>query len=333
MKIFLPFKIRDIGGPSSFAKKFQDGLQKRGHEVFFEYRADYDILFLIVQAPFKYLIEAKWNGKKIVQRLDGTHYWSVQGAMYFFLNLKAKIIRHIFANFTVYQSQYSKYCAEKFLGKKTQDPSAIIYNGVDLKLFSPNGEKIDMRDNPKQNIFFTATAFRRENQIVPIIDALKIYSRKFSDNFKFLIAGTFTDDIAYIMQKYADFRNIVFLGKINNEDLPKYERAADVFLFTHSNPPCPNNVIESLACGLSVCGVADGAMSEIIDDGKTGILTPAEGDAFWTPRKYDQKAFADNVHAIVSAQRKFSENARQLAEQRFSLDSMIDAYIEVLEAL
>jgi len=333
MKIFLPFKIKDIGGPSSFAKKFQEGMQKRGHEVFFEHQADYDILFLIVQAPFKYLIEAKRKGKKIVQRLDGTHYWSVQGPMYLLFNLKAKIIRHFFADFTVYQSKYSKYCAEIFLGKKIRDPSAIIYNGVNLDLFSPTGDTINLRDNPEQEIFFTATAFRRENQIVPIIEALKIYGRTFDDNFKFLVAGTFTNNIAYVKNKYENFKNIVFLGKINNGDLPKYERAADVFLFTHSNPPCPNNVIESLACGLPVCGVADGAMPEIINNGKTGLLVPTQGDAFWVPRKYDPGTFADNIHQITSGRERFSANARQSAEQCFSLDSMIDSYAKVLETL
>lgn len=331
MKIFFPFKIRDIGGTTTFAKKFKEGMEQRGHEVFFDYRSDYDVLFMIVQAPFKYLIEAKRKKKRIIQRLDGVHYWSIQGPMYFLFNLKAKIIRHFFCDFTIYQSKYSKYCAEKFLGKKKNDPSAIIYNGVDLNIFSPIGDTINLRDNPKQKIFFTASAFRRENQILPIIEALEIYSKKFDSNFKFLVAGNFTKNITYIQEKYKSFKNIVFLGKINNIDLPKYERTADVFLFTHSNPPCPNNVIESLACGLPICGIADGAMPEIIQDTKIGMLVPATGDAFWLSRKYDTETFAENLDEIIKNQQLFSENARQFAQERFSLDLMIDSYIKVLE--
>lgn len=333
MKIFLPFHVKDIGGTTTFAKKFKEGMTHHGHDVFFKYRPDYDILFCIVQAPFKYLSEAKHRGKKIVQRLDGVHYWSVQGFRYPLLNLKAKIIRHFFADFTIYQSEYSKYSAEKFLGKKLNDPSAIIYNGVDLDLFSPEGEKTDLRDNPEQKIFFTASAFRRENQIVPIFDALKIYSEKYDGNFKFLIAGTFTEDMTHIKEKYKNFKNTLFLGKINNADLPKYEKSADVFLFTHSNPPCPNNVIEAIACGLPVCGIADGAMSEIIRSGHSGLLSPAKGDAFWKERPYDVKAFANNIDTIVRNREMFSRESRRIARERFSLESMLEYYELIFENL
>ena len=71
MKIFVPFEINDVGGPSTFARKFKDGMESNGHTVTFRYTSDYDILLLIVQCPLKYLIDAKKRGKKIVQRLDG----------------------------------------------------------------------------------------------------------------------------------------------------------------------------------------------------------------------------------------------------------------------
>ncbi len=31
MKIFIPFSLKDIGGPSSFVRKFKAGLETRGH--------------------------------------------------------------------------------------------------------------------------------------------------------------------------------------------------------------------------------------------------------------------------------------------------------------
>lgn len=333
MKIFLPFKIKGIGGTATFAAKFKSGMEAHGHRVFFEEPEDYDILFLIVQAPFRYLFDAKNKGKKIVQRLDGTYYWSVAGWKYPLFNLKAWIIRQFFADFTVYQSHYSKYCAEKFLGKKRKDPSEIIYNGVDLNLFSPQGEKQDVRDNPDQQIFFTASAFRREDQITPILEALEIYKRKYTDNFKFLVAGTFSPKISHIPEKWAHFKNIQFIGRIENRDLPTYERAADVFLFTHLNPPCPNNVIEALACGLPICGVADGAMSELIRPKVNGLLITVQGNAFWKERQYSPDSFADNLDNIIKGKVFYNRESRRDAEDRFSLDQMIDKYISILSQL
>lgn len=334
MKIFLPFAITGIGGTATFAKKFQEGMQRRGHEVFFEPQPDYDVLFLIVQAPFKYLIDAKRRGKPIVQRLDGMWYWSVVKWKYPLYNLKAKIIRHIFADFTIYQSEYSKYCAKRFLGKKHQDPSVTIYNGTDLNVFGSQGPtKEHLQDNPQQKLFFTASAFRRKDQIVPIFQILENYRKKYGSNFKLLVAGTFSGEATQIPHTYQGFKEIVFLGKIENKDLPLYERAVDVFLFTHLNPPCPNNIIEALACGLPVCGVADGAMPEIITGGLNGELTPTDGNAFWRQRHYNKELFADNIQKILSHKNVYSINARGVAESRFSLDTMIENYIDALNQL
>lgn len=331
MKIFLPFKIKNIGGTTTFAKKFKEGMERYGHEVFFEYRSDYDIIFMIVQAPFKYLLDAKRRKKKIIQRLDGTYYWSTVGPKYFLYNLKAKIIRHLISDFTIYQSEFSKISARKFLGSKINENSMTIYNGVDLDIFSPLGEKIQLRDNPQQKIFFTASAFRRDEQLIPILDALKIYAKKYDNNFKFIVAGTFTPEVGFILKRYSDFENFQFIGRIDNSFLPKYERSSDVFLFTQLNPPCPNSILEALACGLPICGIADGAMPELVDNGRNGLLASVSGNAFWKKRKYDPETFADNLYHIVINHRSFSEKARQSSLERFSLDKMIGSYIETLE--
>lgn len=333
MKIFLPFTIRGIGGTASFAKKFQAGMAAAGHEVFFEYRPDYDVLFLIVQAPFKYLVEAKRKGKPIVQRLDGTYYWSVAGWKFPLYNLKAAIIRHGFADFTIYQSQYSKYCADRFLGRRVSERSTTIFNGVDTDAFSPMGESVKLMDYPGQTIFFTASAFRREDQILPILQALKAYEKRYGDRYKLVIAGTFTGTVASLPEQLPKYKNVQFLGKIDNAELPKYERAADVFLFTHLNPPCPNNIIEALACGLPVCGVADGAMPELIPDGRGGQLLPTGGDAFWRSRHIDPISFAETLHATLEQRESLSQAARISAMERFSLSQMIKRYTEIISSL
>lgn len=333
MKIFLPFTIRGIGGTATFAKKFQTGMNRAGHEVFLNRPDRYDILLLIVQAPFHYLWDAKKRGRKIIQRLDGTYYWTVASWKFPLFNLKAAIIRHFFADFTVYQSNYSKYSADTFLGRKDQELSALIYNGVDTELFSPIGTKQDLRDTPGQHIFFTASAFRREDQIVPLFEALSLYREKYQSSFKFLIAGSFTGKASHIPERYRHFKEAVFLGKIENADLPAYERAADVFLFSHLNPPCPNNVIEALACGLPVCGMADGAMPEIITPGLDGELAPIEGNGFWKKRNYEPRIFAENLKKITDNQKTYAEAARATAERRFSLETMIKEYTSIINTL
>lgn len=334
MKIFLPFKVQDIGGTSIFATKFKLGMERLRHEVFFEFREDYDILLLIAQAPLKYLIHAKSRKKKIVQRLDGVYYWSVSSWKFPLFNAKATYIRHLFTDFTVYQSAYSKYCVERFLGKKSSEESAVIHNGVDLTIFNPSGRRMrGVKENPQQKIFFIAAAFRREEQIVPIIEAVLFYAKLHDPNVKLLIAGNFTREAINVPEKYRGSPIVRFLGKVKNNDIPAYERVADIFLHTHLNPPCPNNVIEAMACGLPICGVADGSMRELVEEGKNGLLVPTAGDAFWRRRSIDVRALADNMHRIIENKEKYSKESRRIAEERFSLDEMISKYATFLERL
>ena len=333
MKIFLPFQVKDIGGTSTFAKKFQTGMRAHGHEVFFEYRDDYDILFLIVQAPFKYLLEAKKRNIPIIQRLDGCYYFTVSGWKYPLYNLKAAIIRRFFATFTIYQSEYSKYCGEKLLGKKSSSHSEIIYNGVDTDIFSPQGETIDLRDTSDQKIFFTASEFRRRDQIIPILEAIKQYEKKYDSNFKLVIAGSFSRELEEFTEHLSKYPKVQYLGKIPNNDLPKYERSADVFLFTHLNPPCPNNVIEAMACGLPICGVADGAMTEITEQNGNALLLEVIGDAFWKKRDYNPQKFSENINHILQERILFSKKSRALAVNRYSLENMITRYEQAFSSL
>lgn len=333
MRIFIPFHLRDIGGPSTFAKKFKEGMELRGHSVVFEEPEDYDILFLIVQAPFDILMRAKKRKKIIIQRLDGVFYWSVTSWKYPLYNLKALLIRHIFANFTIYQSQYSKYCSEKFLGKKKGEQFQVIYNGVDTDQFSPSGEHTLLRDFPEQKVFFTASEFRRRDQLIPILDALHQYEKKYDGQFKLIIAGSFSRELEGFEKEITQYPKVQYLGKIPNSDLPKYERSADIFLFTHLNPPCPNNVIEAMACGLPICGVADGAMTEITEPDGNAMLLEIIGDAFWRKRDYNSEKFAENINLILQDQNRFSEKSRSLSINHYSLEGMIDHYEKVLSSV
>jgi glycosyltransferase involved in cell wall biosynthesis len=330
MKIFLPFKVKDIGGTSTFARKFKESVEKTGHQVAFEYAPDYDALFLIVQCPLKYVIDAKKRGKKIVQRLDGTYYWSVAGWKFPLMNAKAAYIRHFFTDFTIYQSKYSQACANRFLGKKRNDRHAIIYNGVDLDVFSDLGQKMNLRDNATQKVFFTASVFRRNDQITPIIEGLQQYRKKYDPNVMLYIAGNFVGEVKLLPETLKKLKFVTLLGKLGNSDLPSYERAADMFLFTHLNPPCPNNVIESLACGLPICGVADGAMPEIIQNSENGLLIPSPGTGFWRKRHFDASKFADNLFRIMQNQKQYRQKSRAIAEKRFSLNKMTNKYLEIL---
>lgn len=334
MIIFLPAKIKPTGGSSSFALKLQRGLQSRKHQVVFKFTPRFDLLLVNSLCPLRYLLYAKLTRRPILHRLDGVYYpMSVAHWKYIFYNWPLQIILHFFADAVIYQSQYSKACCDKFLGPNRYIQNYNIYNGVDTRLFSPHGVAMSLRDTPNQPIFISASRFRRPDQILPLIGAFRLYQKQYRAQAKLIIIGDFSDSVANLPSQYASDPSIRFLGPIPNDQLPKYYRAADIFLFTHLNPPCPNNIIEAMACGLPICGIADGAMTEITSPGFNSLLIPASGPGFKQPRHLDLQAFAANLNTIMLHQNNFSGQSRQIATQRFTLQKMIRLYLSALTPL
>lgn len=334
MKIFLPITIRQAGGTSTFARNLQQGLTAREHSVIFTYESVYDVLLASPRCPWSYLIDAKRKGKPIVQRLDGVYYpTTTAGWLYPLHNLPLAAIRHVVADYIVYQSAYSKSCCDQFLGKKYRERYTIIYNGVDITRFSPEGSQEKLRDNQRQHIFITVSRFRRNDQITPLLHVMKEYVKRYEKNAKLIVIGNFTGAVRHIPHKFHNKAGVSFIGIVPHPKLPSYLRAADVFLFSHLNPPCPNNVLEAMACGLPICGVADGAMPELVKANHDGKLLPAQEVAFYQPRHINPVAFAHNMHRVIQNRNHYAKNARQHALERFSLDTMINDYLDVFSSL
>lgn len=330
MIVFLPIKIAPTGGTSSFAKKIQAGLRKHGHEVIFEYQKKYDVLLASPSAPLKYLLDAKHRHKKIIHRLDGVYYpTSVAGWLYPLHNARLALTRNFFADTIIYQSVYSQKSCERFLGK-TSKPAVTIYNGVDTNHFSPQGSKVNLRDTPDQHVFITVSRFRRSDQIVPLIESFNKYQKTQHANSKLVIIGNFIGAVQDIPKQHANNPSLQFLNIVPNGQLPSYLRAADAFLFTHLNPPCPNNVLEAMACGLPICGIADGAMPELVTSGVHGELIPATSDGFYKTRVSNKTAFVQNMVRVIEKKNLFAANCVQRVQEEFNLEKMVKNYLNVL---
>lgn len=331
MKIFLPIHLKKTGGTSRFAQNIQQQAAVNGHQVIFDYQPHYDALLVVVSCPLRYLIDAKRRGKPIIHRLDGTYYKStIAGHLYPLYNMKAKLIQHRFADFTIYQSQYSKYCCDIFLGAPRPEQHRIIYNGVDINHFTPDGTHKNLHDNPQQHVFITWSRFRRPDQILPILAAYQAY-RTEHPNSKLIILGNFADELANIADQ--QIKQVEFIGPIEHRNLPSFARGADLFVISHQNPPCPNNVLEAMALGLPICGVDDGAMSELTTPGLNSELINTSGDSFDKPRDLDTDAFADNMNKIMQNRSAYSLHSRRLAQRRFRLDEMVNNYLAVFESV
>lgn len=329
MIVCIPSRSMRLGGPSVFVQKFRMGLEERSVHVSTDPRQRHDILFVLSSLPFSTIRRSKSQGARVVQRLDSVYYYRVRGILYPLWNYRMKIIRRSLADYVVYQGENCRHVCTVFLGPSRARWS-IIPNGTDLTRYTPLGEKKNLRDAPEQKVILSVGVFRREEMIMPIIRAVDLLYRQ-GLSFKLVIIGTLTDKIKRAVTPFQSHSAICFLGKIPNDELPVYERSAD--LYTFSDVACsPNVLMEALGSGLPVVTFDRGGVAELIDD-SCGAVIPHRRNEFWKIAPFDIAAYARGIERVGRHLQIFQKAARRRAEERCSLDMMVDRYLEVFERI
>jgi L-malate glycosyltransferase len=75
-----------------------------------------------------------------------------------------------------------------------------------------------------------------------------------------------------LVAKYNLSNRITITGRIPRQDVLRYLRGMDVFAFTSLHDGCPNTVLEAMLAGIPIVATRAGAVPELIEDGKHGLL-------------------------------------------------------------
>jgi glycosyltransferase involved in cell wall biosynthesis len=94
------------------------------------------------------------------------------------------------------------------------------------------------------------------------------------------------------------------------------------------NAACPNSVIEALGCGLPVVAFDTGALPELVN-GDAGRITPYGGNP-WRLDPPDIDGLARGASEVLENLERFQRGARRRAEQAFSLENMVEGYLQAL---
>ncbi|HTY98538.1 MAG TPA: glycosyltransferase family 4 protein [Rhodocyclaceae bacterium] len=122
------------------------------------------------------------------------------------------------------------------------------------------------------------------------------------------------------MERLAAERSIAdavhFLG--HRDDVPDLLGAADCLLLTSRSEGVPQAVTQALGCGLPVVATAVGGVPELIIDGSTGLLAPAEGVG-------EVAAALARLAADRTLAGRLGAGGRDHALRHHSLEAMLDA--------
>jgi glycosyltransferase involved in cell wall biosynthesis len=119
-----------------------------------------------------------------------------------------------------------------------------------------------------------------------------------------------------------------FLDAIPREQIPWIMRSSHLLFSAEVNPPCPNAVIEALACGLPVIGFDTGSLAEIVQADAGRLVS--YGANQWKLEAPDIPALAGVAQEVLQNNEYFRRSARRRAESAFGLEKMVDEYLRIL---
>ncbi len=287
MSIFIPFpQQHHVGGPATFMYNLRTYLD----EVKFPYHPTYqagDHIFFPISYDLHQLEQIKADGGKIIQRLDGIYYPSKHGETYQKLNQDIKKIYQSYADAIIFQSHYSQQQCEAMFGPAPANMTKIIYNGANQKIFHPR-KKIWRLSSKKH--FISTGNFRNLDMIEPMILACdQLWSQ--SVNFTLHLVGPIANDQ---LQPFFQRPYLKYHGSVDLPVLAKLLSQADLFIYSHLNPPCPNSVIEALSTGLPVVGFDSGAMKELCHFSPE-LLAPVSDEVFQSYQDFNSELLSEKI--------------------------------------
>ena len=125
-------------------------------------------------------------------------------------------------------------------------------------------------------------------------------------------------------KEYGINERIRFLGWLSSEQIKEQYAAANLFLFPSRHEGMPNAVLEAMASGLPVVATKIAGNEELVVDGETGRLVPAE----------DVDALRESLRPLlVEAQMReqMGRAARQRVESSFSWAHVAQRYENILQ--
>lgn len=121
--------------------------------------------------------------------------------------------------------------------------------------------------------------------------------------------------------------HVTLAGKRN--DVLELLSKAQIFCLYSQWEGLPISILEAMACGLPVIASAVGGIPELVRHGETGYLVKK------TDRQAELQEAASYLEELIldpAKRSRFGETARAIAEEKFSVDQMVERYRNLYEA-
>lgn len=192
---------------------------------------------------------------------------------------------------------------------------SVVYNGVDLQeitSFHPPSDALP-QGNP---IIIQLGRLSEQKNPIAFIEGANLVIHKIPETKCYMIGeGPLYDGIVLKIKELGLEKNIKLLGRIPHASHWLY--FADVVTLTSLWEGTPYSLIEAMAWEKPIVATNVNGCKEVVDDGKTGYIVPAENIEVW----------AEKVVLLLEDKKKaalLGSNGRKRAEQLFSVRKMTE---------
>jgi glycosyltransferase involved in cell wall biosynthesis len=298
-----------------------------------------DILYLVSSAlpyfPVRMAEMAQKSGARLVVNQNGVAYpgWFGRGWQ---RQNRAMSRLHQMADHLFYQSEFCKLSADRFLGKRDNPASEILYNPVDTGFFRPAPE---LNPLEKTIVLLLSGSHWTAYRVMAALETLHLV-RQENKQVSLRIAGRFCwrPDEQEAEQEVRDHARrlgltdvVQITGTYSQDQAPAMLNSCSILLHTKYNDPCPRLVVEAMACGLPVVYSATGGVPELAgEDGGEGVSGPLDWDEDHPP---DPQLLARAVLQVAGDLDRYRTGARQRAVKMFDCRPWLDRHGEVFNGL
>lgn len=206
----------------------------------------------------------------------------------------------------------------------------VIYNGIDLQTFSRNqvqrqAVRQELGFGENDFLIFQVARLDYLKDHATAIRTLARVSRQCPQAHLILVGeGPELSKIQGLIREQKLEHRVHLLGL--RKDIPKLLAAADVFLLTSISEGIPVTIIEAMASGLPVVSTNVGGVSEVVEEGKTGLLAPAG----------DDDLLAKNILKLIATPqlaKELGEQGLSRAKEHFSEAKMHSGFLKTYQEM
>jgi len=200
----------------------------------------------------------------------------------------------------------------------------VVHNGIDTDMF----RRLDGERRERGRLVIVANTVDRKKGVIYLLRALQLLREEI--DVKLTIVDRGAPDNEYtpaLVGRFGLDGSVDFTGKVSLEELVRYYATAEVAVVPSLYEGFGLPAAEAMACGLPVVATTAGALPEVVEDGRSGILVP--------PR--DHYALAGAIKCLLKDEplrRAMGEEGRRRVERNFTWEEAarktLEVYREVL---